>query len=112
MRIKMALDKKKNVINMKEQQLEPSSSWYNIFNMDDQLNDEEKLVRDTVYSYAQEKLMNRILESNRNETFDKSIFTQNPSGIILTRLSINPPPVIFAHPFKIFLSISFRTSST
>ncbi len=72
----MALDKKKNVINMKEQQLEPSSSWYNIFNMDDQLNDEEKLVRDTVYSYAQEKLMNRILESNRNETFDKSIFTE------------------------------------
>ena len=72
----MALDKKKNVINIKDQQQEPSSSWYNIFNMEDQLNDEEKLVRDTVYSYAQEKLMNRILESNRNETFDKSIFTE------------------------------------
>ena len=72
----MALDKKKNVINIKEQQQEPSSSWYNIFNMEDQLYDEEKLVRDTVYSYAQEKLMNRILESNRNETFDKSIFTE------------------------------------
>ena len=57
----MAPDKKKNVINIKEQQQEPSSSWYNIFNMEDQLNDEEKLVRDTVYSYAQEKLMNRIL---------------------------------------------------
>ena len=76
MRIKMALDKKKNVINIKEQQQVPSSSWYNIFNMEDQLYDEEKLVRDTVYSYAQEKLMNRILESNRNETFDKSIFTE------------------------------------
>jgi len=72
----MALDKKKNVINIKEQQQEPSSSWYDIFNMEDQLYDEEKLVRDTVYSYAQEKLMNRILESNRNETFDKSIFTE------------------------------------
>ena len=72
----MALDKKKNVINIKEQQQEPSSSWYNIFNMEDQLYDEEKLIRDTVYSYAQEKLMNRILESNRNETFDKSIFTE------------------------------------
>ena len=72
----MALDKKKNVINIKEQQQEPSSSWYNIFNMEDQLYDEEKLVRDTVYSYAQEKLMNRILESNRNETFDKSIYTE------------------------------------
>ena len=72
----MALDKKKNVINIKKQQQESSSSWYNIFNMEDQLNDEEKLIRDTVYSYAQEKLMNRILESNRNETFDKSIFTE------------------------------------
>ena len=72
----MALDKKKNVINIKDQQQEPSSSWYNIFNMEDQLYDEEKLIRDTVYSYAQEKLMNRILESNRNETFDKSIFTE------------------------------------
>ena len=72
----MALDKKKNVINIKDQQQEPSSSWHNIFNMEDQLNDEEKLVRDTVHSYAQEKLMNRVLESNRNETFDKSIFTE------------------------------------
>ena len=76
MRIKMALDKKKNVINIKDQQQEPSSSWHNIFNMEDQLYDEEKLVRDTVHSYAQEKLMNRVLESNRNETFDKSIFTE------------------------------------
>ena len=72
----MALDKKKNVINISEQHQKPSLSWYNIFNMDDQLNDEEKLIRDTVHSYAQEKLMNRILESNRNETFDKSIFTE------------------------------------
>ena len=72
----MALDKKKNVINIKEQQQKPSSSWYNIFNIDDQLNDEEKLIRDTVYSYAQKNLMNRILENNRNETFDKSIFTE------------------------------------
>ena len=72
----MKLDKKKNAVDIKEQQQTTSSSWSDIFNLEEQLNEEEKLIRDTTHSYAKEKLMSRVLESNRNETFDKSIFTE------------------------------------
>ena len=41
--------------------------------MDDQLSEEEKMVRDQVNQYCQEKLMPRILDANRNEIFDRDI---------------------------------------
>lgn len=72
----MVLDKKKNIINIEDQKSSTTHIWSDIFNMEEQLNDEEKLIRDTVHSYAQEKLMHRILEDNRHETFDKSIFLE------------------------------------
>ena len=43
-------------------------------------------------------------------TLFKSISATNLSGITLLILSANPPPVIFAHPFKRLLSIKFKTS--
>ena len=47
--------------------------WDDPFFFEDQLEEEERLVRDTARSYAQERLMPRILEANRNETFDRDI---------------------------------------
>ena len=47
--------------------------WDDPFFFDDQLEEEERLVRDTARSYARDKLMPRILEANRNETFDRNI---------------------------------------
>ena len=47
--------------------------WDDPFFFEDQLEEEERLVRDTARSYAQEQLMPRILEANRNETFDRDI---------------------------------------
>jgi glutaryl-CoA dehydrogenase len=46
------------------------------FLLDDQLTEEERLVRDTARDYCQEKLMSRVLEANRHETFDRAIFTE------------------------------------
>lgn len=46
------------------------------FLLEDQLTEEERLVRDTARDYCQEKLMSRVLLANRNETFDRDIFTE------------------------------------
>ena len=44
--------------------------------------------------------------------FDKFIFAVKPSGIILLKLSSNPPPVIFAQDLIKLESKSFNTSLT
>ena len=48
--------------------------WDDPFFFEDQLNEEERLVRDSAREYAQDKLMPRVLEMHRNETFDRDIF--------------------------------------
>ncbi len=48
--------------------------WEDPFFFEDQLNEEERLVRDSAREYAQNKLMPRVLEMHRNETFDRDIF--------------------------------------
>jgi glutaryl-CoA dehydrogenase len=48
--------------------------WDDPFFFDDQLSEEERLVRDTARDYAQDKLMPRVLEMHRNESFDRDIF--------------------------------------
>lgn len=50
--------------------------WDDPFLFNDQLSDEERMVRDTARKYCQDKLMPRILEANRNETFDRSIMDE------------------------------------
>ncbi len=46
------------------------------FLLNDQLTEEERLVSETAREYCQEKLMSRVLEANRHETFDREIFTE------------------------------------
>lgn len=45
-------------------------------NLESQLLDEEKAVRDTMRSYCQEKLLPRILLANRNEVFHREILNE------------------------------------
>ncbi|MBA3813480.1 MAG: acyl-CoA dehydrogenase [Alphaproteobacteria bacterium] len=51
-------------------------SWEDPFFLVDQLSSEEKLIQDTAYRYAQDKLMPRILEANRHETYDLNVFKE------------------------------------
>lgn len=51
-------------------------SWEDPFLLDDQLSDEERLVRDSVHDYAQEKLLPRVREAFRNEYADREIFLE------------------------------------
>ncbi|MBT3305168.1 MAG: acyl-CoA dehydrogenase [Alphaproteobacteria bacterium] len=50
--------------------------WDDAFRFDEQLSEDERLVRDSVREYAQGKLMPRILEANRNEYFDIDILSE------------------------------------
>jgi len=51
-------------------------SWEDPFLLDQQLTEEERMVRDTTHSYAQNNLQPRITEAYRNETVDPSIFRE------------------------------------
>ena len=50
--------------------------WDDPFFLDDQLTEEERLVRDTAQSYAQEKLMPRIKQAHRDEHFHREIMNE------------------------------------
>lgn len=50
--------------------------WEDALLLENQLHDEEKMVRDQVRAFCQENLMPKILMANRNETFDKGVFKE------------------------------------
>ena len=53
-----------------------SFSWEDPLLLDEQLDEEERLIRDAARAYCQEKLMTRVLEANRHERFDREIMTE------------------------------------
>ncbi len=50
--------------------------WEDPLGMEGQLTEEERLVRDSARGYAQEKLMTRVLEANRQEKFHTEIMKE------------------------------------
>jgi glutaryl-CoA dehydrogenase len=50
--------------------------WEDPLLLEDQLSEEERLVRDTARGYCQDKLMPRVKEANRHERFDREIMTE------------------------------------
>lgn len=53
-----------------------SFNWEDPLNLDSQLHDDEKAIRDSFKAYCNEKLLPRIIKANRNETFDKDIYKE------------------------------------
>jgi glutaryl-CoA dehydrogenase len=51
-------------------------AWEDPLLFDDLLSEEEKRIRDLARAYAQDKLMPRILEANRQEKFDRAIMNE------------------------------------
>ena len=47
--------------------------WADPMLFNEQLTEEERLIRDTARDFSQDKLMPRVLEANRNEVFDREI---------------------------------------
>src|SRR5262245_48182491 len=50
--------------------------WEDPLLLEDQLTEEERMVRDTARDYAQDKLMPRVLEANRHEVFHREIMNE------------------------------------
>ena len=53
-----------------------SSVWSDPLLLEDQLHEDERLIRDTARAYAQEKLLPRVIEAYATEKSDRSIFRE------------------------------------
>lgn len=54
----------------------PRFDWTDPFGFDQMLSGEERMLQESVRRYCTEKLMPRIISDNRNERFDRAIFTE------------------------------------
>jgi glutaryl-CoA dehydrogenase len=54
----------------------PTFAWDDPFLLEEQLGEDERLIRDSARAFAQERLMPRILEANRNEVIDRDVITE------------------------------------
>ncbi|MEP7275800.1 MAG: acyl-CoA dehydrogenase family protein, partial [Betaproteobacteria bacterium] len=54
----------------------PTFKWDDPLLLDQQLTEEERMVRDTAHAYAQEKLLPRVRDAFRHETSDPSVFPE------------------------------------
>ena len=50
--------------------------WDDPFVIEDQLSEEERMIRDTARAYAQDKLQPRVKEAFRNESFDRAVISE------------------------------------
>lgn len=51
-------------------------NWQDPMFLDNQLTEEERMIKDTAHDYCQSKLLPRVLMANRNETFDTTIMSE------------------------------------
>ncbi|MFN5993025.1 MAG: acyl-CoA dehydrogenase [Betaproteobacteria bacterium] len=61
---------------MKPNDIKASFRWDDALLLDDQLSDEERMVRDQAQAYCKEKLMPRVLHANRDEVFHREIMNE------------------------------------
>ncbi|NVJ99208.1 MAG: acyl-CoA dehydrogenase [Alphaproteobacteria bacterium] len=54
----------------------PVFNWEDPLLLDEQLTEDERMMRDAARAYCQDKLMPRILEANRHEHFDREIMNE------------------------------------
>ncbi|WP_306025142.1 acyl-CoA dehydrogenase [Oceaniradius stylonematis] len=51
-------------------------NWEDPFLIDDQLTDEERMIRDSAAAYCQDRLSSRVVEANRHEIFHREIMNE------------------------------------
>jgi glutaryl-CoA dehydrogenase len=61
---------------MKPNDMKPTFQWDDALLFEDQLTEEERMVRDSARAYCQEKLMPRVLEAHRHEKTDPEVFRE------------------------------------
>ena len=63
-------------MNAPEVKAKPVFQWDDPFLLEDQLGEDERMVRDSARAYCQERLAPRILEATRKEKFDREIMNE------------------------------------
>jgi len=63
-------------MNAPEPKAKPEFRWDDPFLLEDQLTEEERMVRDSARAYCQEKLLPRVVEATRKEKFDREIMNE------------------------------------
>ena len=66
----------KSRTNIKNMNITTKSNWKDPLNINSLLTSEEIMIKNTAKSYANDKLMPRILQANRKEIFDKNILKE------------------------------------
>ncbi len=61
---------------MDKQKLKPAFAWDDALLLDEQLSDDERMIRDSARAYAADKLAPRVLEANRHEIFHREIMNE------------------------------------
>src|SRR3984957_6634032 len=61
---------------MEKSKLKPVFKWEDPLLLDEQLSDEERMIRDSARAYAQERLLPRVIEANRHEIFHREIMNE------------------------------------
>jgi glutaryl-CoA dehydrogenase len=61
---------------MKPNDMKPAFQWDDPFLLEDQLSEDERMVRDSARAYCQEKLMPRVTEAHRHEKFDRGVYNE------------------------------------
>ncbi len=54
----------------------PKFKWDDALLLENQLTEDERMVRDQAFAYCQDKLMPRVLKANRDEKFDREIMNE------------------------------------
>jgi glutaryl-CoA dehydrogenase len=54
----------------------PSFDWADPLLLEDELTEEERLIRDSAHSYCQDRLLPRVQKAFREESFDRTIFDE------------------------------------
>lgn len=54
----------------------PKFNWEDPLHLEDQLTEEERMIRDAARAYCDDKLMPRVMEANRDEIFHREIMTE------------------------------------
>jgi glutaryl-CoA dehydrogenase len=63
-------------MNAPDLKSKPVFQWDDPFLLEDQLTQDERMVRDSARAYCQEKLLTRVLQATRKEKFDREIMNE------------------------------------
>jgi len=63
-------------MNAPDVKAKPVFQWDDPFLLEDQLSEDERMVRDSARAYCQERLQPRVLEATRKEKFDREIMNE------------------------------------